>query len=122
MLTKKRICPECKEPIIGRKDKKFCGDVCRTAYHNNVSHQSDSSMRAINKVLIKNRRILLEVTSKRSKGNTTDVHFLQDLGFDFSYYTHCRPYRSSQVIVFCYEVGYIRNEENKVQILRNSRT
>jgi hypothetical protein len=122
MLVKQRICPECKEQIIGRSDKKFCGDVCRTAYHNNLYNQRDSTIRTINKVLLRNRKILLETELINSNIKQTDVFFLQDLGFDFSYYTHCRPDRTGQVIVFCYEIGYIRSNENKVQIVRNSRT
>lgn len=118
MLVKERICPECKEPIIGRSDKKFCGDICRTAYHNSIANQRDSSIRAINKVLQKNRLILLETAVNRNGNAQTDIYFLQELGFDFSYYTHCRPDRAGHVIVYCYEIGYIRNGEDQVQIVR----
>ena len=118
MLVKQRICPECKDPIIGRSDKKFCGDICRTAFHNSAANQRDVTMREINKVLLKNRRILLETASDRNNVSSADIYLLQDLGFDFSYYTHCRPDRAGQVVVYCYEVGYIRNQDNRVQIIR----
>jgi hypothetical protein len=121
MLVKQKKCLECEEPIIGRRDKKFCSDFCRTAYHNSVSHQNESSLRAINKVLLKNRKILLETQTKRSRITKTSVYVLQEKGFDFSYYTHCRPDRTGQVVVYCYEIGYIRIEENQVQIMANNR-
>ena len=32
----KRNCLECKDPVKGRIDKKFCSDYCRNAYNNSV--------------------------------------------------------------------------------------
>ena len=39
-LMEKRECLECREPVKGRVDKKFCSDYCRNAYNNNVNKDS----------------------------------------------------------------------------------
>lgn len=56
-----RKCLQCGDPVIGRLDKKFCEDSCKTAYHyDRIVEQKDSLFRKIDKQLKANRRILKE--------------------------------------------------------------
>ena len=41
----KKKCLECKDPIIGRADKKFCSDQCRNTYNNKLNSDSNNFVR-----------------------------------------------------------------------------
>ena len=48
VLSESRLCPNCGKPVIqiqGRKEKKFCSDVCRTHWWN--SHLSLVNRKAV---------------------------------------------------------------------------
>jgi predicted nucleic acid-binding Zn ribbon protein len=74
-------CLECGESLIGRSDKKFCSDQCRNTYNNRLRKDLNNTMRNINNILRKNRRILNKYNphgmSKFQK------KLLLDAGFDF---------------------------------------
>jgi Uncharacterized protein containing a Zn-ribbon (DUF2116). len=38
-IDKNKYCPVCGNKIVGRSDKKFCTDKCRTFYHNEKYRQ-----------------------------------------------------------------------------------
>ena len=109
METKKK-CLECKEPIMGRVDKKFCNDLCRNAYNNKLNSDYNNTVRNINNSLRKNRRILEELnpkdTSKAPKSK------LLEKGFDFKYFTHQYKTQKGAVYFFCYEYGYLPLEND----------
>lgn len=115
MLIHTKQCLECGEPAHGRSDKKFCSDECRNLYHNRMRGFENSFMRAVNKVLLRNRRILMECRSE-ARAARVPVYTLQSRGFDFSYYTHCRPDRKGNEIIFCYDYGYQRTGSSEVRI------
>ncbi|MDB4920517.1 hypothetical protein [Mucilaginibacter sp.] len=67
--TATRLCLDCGNPIrAGRKDKKFCDDMCRTNYNNNKGTSSELSLtdyiKKIQTILEKNRKILDDCLSK----------------------------------------------------------
>ncbi len=65
-----RYCLECKTPIKGRADKKFCNDNCRNEHNNKVNKDSKNLIRNTNNRLRKNWRIL-EKLNPESKTKTT---------------------------------------------------
>src|SRR3546814_11771683 len=82
-----RKCQECGEPVAGRSDKKFCSDQCRTSYHNRVNSSANQLLRQINRILKRNRRILVALNDT---GKTiVPVQRLLERGFDFRYFTNC---------------------------------
>jgi hypothetical protein len=115
METTLKNCPECGEVIRGRSDKKFCSPDCRTYFHNKHRGFETNMMRAINCVLQRNRRILMECAAG-SPNSRVPVFSLQSRGFDFSFYTHCRPDRKGREVIFCYDYGYQRLDQSKVLI------
>jgi len=115
METILKTCPECGGAIHGRSDKKFCSTDCRTYYHNKHRGLESNMMRAINCVLQRNRRILMEC-SGGTRSAKVAILLLQSRGFDFSYYTHCRPDKKGREIRYCYDYGYLRADQGKVII------
>lgn len=83
---KNRKCLECDEQLLGRKDQKFCADYCRNTYNNRLNEDVNSTVRKINSILRKNRRILAKLNPNGKK----TVHLIQlaELGFNFHYYTN----------------------------------
>ena len=101
-------CLECKEPIKGRADKKFCSDACRNAYNNHFNRDSTNLMRRTNRILRKNRQILSELnTTGKTK---TTKRALDSKGFNFDYHTNLYTTKTGNTYFFCYEQGYLALE------------
>lgn len=100
-----KICLECGEKIVGREDKKFCGDGCRNAYNNKINKDSSNYMRNINNKLRKNYRILSEINVE-GKSKTTKSRLL-DRGFDFDFMTTILRTKSGNTYYFIYDQGYM---------------
>ncbi|NQV52512.1 MAG: hypothetical protein HQ500_04980 [Flavobacteriales bacterium] len=117
MLTEKRICQECSEPLYGRADKKFCCDQCRNTFNNRNNSDVNRIVRNINYALRRNRRILSELNDSektRLERNRLIMH-----GFSFKYFTHTRAAKNGTVYYFCYEMGYVPLDEEDVLIVSN---
>ncbi len=116
-LTKtKRICLECDEKLIGRKDKKFCSDQCRTSFFNRMNSDQSKFMKNINNILRKNRKILESMVSGRS--SKVQRHELLDEGFKFSYFTNEYCTKAGKTYRFCYEFGYVPVDINSFMIVQ----
>ena len=103
-------CLECGERIIGREDKKFCGDGCRNAFNNKMNKDSNNYMRNTNNKLRRNYRILAELNSE-GKSKTTRLKLLNK-GFDFDYLTTIRTTKSGNTYYFIYDQGYMAVEND----------
>lgn len=100
-----RFCLDCHSPIVGRSDKKFCDDACRSHYNNKRHEVSSQHIRRINAILKKNRRILED---SNPEGKTKiKLEKLQSLGFNFGYFTHIYTTTKGNTYYFCYEYGYL---------------
>ncbi|MCL9809641.1 DUF2116 family Zn-ribbon domain-containing protein [Flavobacterium luminosum] len=101
-------CLECGEKILGREDKKFCGDGCRNTYNNKMNKDSNNLMRNINNKLRKNYRILNELNPD-GKSKTTKTKLLSK-GFDFEYITSIYTTKTGNIYYFLYNQGYMAIE------------
>lgn len=105
-----KTCLECGYEIVGRSDKRFCSDQCRSAYNNRINTEMLQCIRNTNNILKKNRRIL----SQLNQEGKTKVHKerLLDLGFRFEYMTERYITRKGTTYYFCYEQGYLPLDNN----------
>ena len=111
----KPTCLECGEPIVGRADKKFCDDSCRSNYHNKTREDSVDLIRNVNYKLRKNRKILEELNPK-GKSKTTAKALLKR-GFDFSYVTSYYTTKAGKTYYFVYEQGYLELDNNEYALV-----
>lgn len=111
-----RKCPECGEKIIGRADKKFCSDQCRNTYNNRLNSDASNTVRNINNILRKNRRILQELNKQSGKTMVTKDILLSN-GFNFTYNTHTYTTKKGVNYYFCYEQGYLFLEDKNLYLL-----
>lgn len=105
-----RKCTECGEEFQGRVDKRFCSDQCRNTYNNRNNSDSTNYVRNINNILKKNRRIIMDL----NPDGKARVHRnkLNELGFNFTYYTNVLKTQKGAVYYFCYEYGYLPLEND----------
>jgi hypothetical protein len=112
-----RHCLTCNKPVKGRADKKFCDDFCRNSYNNKLVSDSHSYVRQVNRVLIKNRKILEDLLGTEGMIKQPKSLFIEK-GFRFRYHTHQYLNRKGDVYYFCYEYGYLPLEGESILIVK----
>lgn len=115
-----RNCPECGDKIIGRSDKKFCSDQCRNTFNNKLNSDVSNTVRNINNILRKNRRILQSLT-KQSGKTMVSKDILLSKGFNFTYHTHTYITKKGVNYHFCYEHGYLFLKDKNLYLLVTSK-
>ncbi|HSH50939.1 MAG TPA: hypothetical protein VK982_04365 [Bacteroidales bacterium] len=111
-----RKCPECGEEIVGRADKKFCSDQCRNTYNNRLNSDASNTVRNVNNILRKNRRILADLNKQSGKTMVAKESMLIS-GFNFTYHTHTYTTKKGDVYHFCYEQGYLYLPDKELYLL-----
>lgn len=112
-----RLCLECKEPLIGRVDKKFCDDQCRNTFNNKLNSDDIKIVRNINRKLKKNRQILMSICpTGKAKVNREK---LLSKGFEMQYHTHTYQTKEGSIYKFNYEYGILLIENDNVLIVKN---
>jgi len=112
-----RYCLDCHEVLIGRSDKKFCNDACRSNYNNKVNHRNGNYIRQVNAILKRNRNILLKLNP--SGKTKVSKEKLAKLGFNFQYSTHTLSTSKGDRYQFCYEFGYLFINNMEVLLVQN---
>jgi len=111
----KRICLECSQRLVGRKDKKFCTSECRSTYNNRLNGASTNLIRRVNAILRKNRRILKELNPKGKTKIKRQKLALE--GFNFDYFTNIYETKGGKQYFFCYDQGYIKLEKDLLALV-----
>jgi len=114
-----QTCLECGDKILGRSDKKYCGDACRNAHNNKLNADANNLVRNINNALRKNRRILETLLSGHSEGKARiPLKKLSAKGFNFDYITSTYTTKTSSQYRFCYEYGYLKLEDEMYMVVK----
>lgn len=117
MGTPVSYCLQCGKPLKGRSDKRYCDDVCRNAFFNELKKADHEKMSQVELALKKNRRILKDLLNGKRVKNVTDVELLQK-GFQFKYHTHHFTTRSGDTYTYCFDYGYIPRELDTYTIVK----
>lgn len=105
-------CLKILDPAHGRLDRRFCSDVCRSAYHNKKRQRFDPEVIRINRILEQNFEILQKSLGERRSVSIARETLLRR-GFSFDYYTQVNgEYK------FCYTYGYTSRKENYILIVK----
>lgn len=110
-----RRCLECGDKLVGRVDQKFCCDQCRNTYNNRLNQDANKTVRRINGILRKNRRILNMLNPEGRV--TVDGVTLAEYGFNFHYYTNIYTTKTGSTYYFCYDQGYLKLENDKYMLV-----
>ena len=106
-------CFTCSKELDGRLNKIFCTDLCRAKYHNRKKSADERSVRAVNRILLKNREALKNLGVGDKSKLKKDM--LVSRGFNFDFYTHVKDL-NHRTYKFCYEWGYYMNAFEEVEI------
>ncbi len=109
-MQKKRLCPVCQEPILGRVDKKFCSDACRNSYNNVKYSATTKQVQRVNRALKRNHQILKKL-NVNGKTKVSRSKLLQE-GFDFTFITQVYETQKGHHYRLCYDVGYLALSED----------
>lgn len=112
-MIQERKCKACNEALVGRRDKKFCNDYCRSSYHYEQNQDKKPSMFQVIDKQLKVNRMILKNFNKGGKV-TVRKEVLLGEGFNPKYFTHYWKNHKGQVYLFCYEYGFLAlNEQGK---------
>jgi hypothetical protein len=126
-----KACLDCGQAIkVGRSDKKFCDDTCRTNYNNRqkelkqeqTEHRLPEFITDVNAILAANWRILKECLGNQDSCRMK-VRDLSGRNFNFKFFTSERVNDGDQEpYYFCYDIGYKYVEDDrKVVIVQSSK-
>ena len=118
-MNAERTCADCGEKLQGRADKKFCNDLCRNSYNNQLNSNSYNLVRNINNILRRNRRIIEELNPSGKTKITRDKMLVK--GFDFDYFTSSFKTQAGARYFFCYEQGYLPLDNDEVLLVKSKK-
>ncbi len=111
----KKQCLECGDELIGRADKKFCNDQCRSSYYRKQHSDAIQIINNINSQLKKNRAILVRLNTD---GITTVRKSSMDKeGFNFNLHTGTYTTREGKTYYYVYDQGYLLLENDFVMLV-----
>lgn len=105
-------CLDCGEELVGRSDKKFCSDSCRSHYNNKRLIQQGFLVRKVNAILLKNKRVLDQIANTNSK--ELAVSIAREMGFCDQYYTG-NSHRGKQTVYHLYDRNFVF-EEGRIKL------
>lgn len=114
-----RNCLSCKDPLKGRSDKRFCSDQCRANFNNQNRAESEKVIQQVNQVLRKNRTILKILNPVGM--SIIRREFLEERNFNFKYFTSLFKTNDGHEYWFCYDMGYMFLDNNKIRIVEHQK-
>lgn len=109
-------CLLCGAPLVGRNDKRFCDDACRSGYHNREGREQNGFILHINKILKRNRKILGDCYNQIPQPIATQK--LMEYGFLFGFCTSIELINRKEEIRYCYEYGYRVMSKKYIRIVK----
>ena len=117
MPIEKCYCQCCAQVLHGRMDKKFCDEGCRNNFNNQQNSVENKEIRIINRILKRNRAILLALFALEKKPTNIEKERLLLEGFNFRYMTQQGVGSDGQSYQICYDVGLISELDRNYRIV-----
>lgn len=121
LFVKKRVCPICKAEVKGRYGKKFCSVKCKSYYHKRLRQVTRDVAHDIDKILHRNRSILLEIMGKRKRQITIARIELSKRKFNFKHITHYIKNKQGKIYHYVYDFAWMEFSKDEVMIVRRSK-
>jgi hypothetical protein len=113
-----RFCRLCKEPVTGRADKIFCSATCKANYHIKLNKVTTEASERIDKILHRNRSILLEIMGKNSTQKKVPRALMDSKKFHFGYITHYHVNAQNKTVHYVYDFSWMIFSDQEVLIKR----
>jgi hypothetical protein len=115
-MNKEKYFLDCGAVLHGRADKKFCNDMCRNNYNNQLNSSSSNYIRNINNILRRNRRIMEELNPSGKTKTTREK--MAAKGFNFDYCTRIYNTHNGKTYYFSYEYGYLPLDNDELLLVK----
>lgn len=113
-----RLCRLCKQSFSGRADKIFCSATCKSQYHIKLNKVTHSASERIDKILHRNRSILLEIMGKEGRRKMIDKKILDVKKFNWTYITHYHINSQNKMVHYVYDFSWMIFSDQEVLIKR----
>lgn len=113
-----RKCKLCKEKLLGRSDKVFCSAKCKANYHNKLKTVTLEATQKTDKILHRNRSILLELMGKNIKQKQIPIEKLINKNFKFDYCTGIYENAKGKRYTIVYDFAWMKFSNGNVLIIR----
>ncbi len=111
-------CKICSKKVQGRADKIFCSVRCKNYYHTNLRRVTKISAVDIDRILHRNRSILLEIMGTKSVKKKVKRLKLENKKFRFKYGTHFHINKSGKMYHHVYDFAWMEFSDDEVLIIR----
>ena len=117
----KRKCKFCKTPYTGRRDKIFCSAICKAIYHRQLREATRIATLLTDKILHRNRSILLEVMGKNRHQKKVDRDFLAKKNFRFEYMTGFYENAQGKRYHLMYDFAWMEFKTGEILVVRRKK-
>lgn len=111
-------CKICKKELKGRRDKIFCSIECKNYYHTNLRRVTNETAKELDKILHRNRSILLEVMGKNTIQKKVKRVLLAKKKFHFKYMTHFHMNSRGKMYHHIYDFVWMEFSDDEILIIR----
>lgn len=111
-------CKICKKSLKGRNDKMFCSIECKNYYHVNLRSTTNKVAQSIDRILHRNRSILLEILGKNNTQKKVNRILLSKKKFNFKYMTHFNINSKGKTYHFLYDIAWMEFSDDEILIVR----
>ena len=114
----KRKCKLCKSRFTGRSDKIFCSANCKAIYHQKLKQVTNTATSTIDKILHRNRSILLELMGKTGVSKKIPKSLLDLKRFNCSYITGFHINSRQKTVHYVYDFSWVIFSDMEILIKR----
>ena len=111
-------CKICKKQITGRADKIFCSTACKNEYHVKLRRATAQAVRETDKILHRNRSILLEIVGKTAKKKKVKREVLDRKNFNYHFITGYHVNSKNKTFHYVYDFRWMVFSDQEVLIVR----
>lgn len=116
-----RKCPMCKKVVQGRLDKKWCSVECKSRYHRKLHKVTLAATLDVDRILHRNRSILLELMGKDRVQKKFDQDVLDQKKFSYKYFTSRTVNNRGKEYLHIYDFRYMLFSDHTVLVIRTKK-
>ena len=111
-------CRMCKSNFKGRTDKKFCSVHCKNEYNIKLRNVTQIATTATDKILHRNRSILLEIMGKSVLSRKIIRELLDAKKFNWHFITQYHLNNQGKMVHYVYDFSWIIFSDQEILIKR----
>lgn len=114
-------CKMCNKMVRGRSDKLYCSSRCKSNYHNKLQRSTAKVTAEIDKILHRNRNILIEIMGENKTKIMVEKLKLDQNKFNYSYFTGMHINKNNKEVYNVYDFSYLIFSNQEILLYRNKK-